>query len=240
MTAEATVSATPDRSDAALGVADFPALCRRLVHLSFPLAVSEVLELRYVINHATDRHPEPTLTPDYREFREKLLVMFDNLEINRPHHRDRLVRVITMFRDLHVAHSLRSRDDEVRIRLSLANTARARAQSANYGRFWIALMVLGGTLWAGLAQPGWIVKLGTAAAAWFALDNYQSLPTFERETARLNTELNDVLRQRIAAVDWKTLVNKLALILGYRQHAGIEVFRVDSETANPDQPSLHS
>jgi hypothetical protein len=240
MTAEATAGAAPDRRDAALGVADFPALYRRLVNLSFPVPVSEVLELRYVINHATDRHPEPTLTPDYREFREKLLVMLDTLEINRPHHRERLVRVITMTRDLHVAHSLRSRDDEVRIRLSLANTARARAQSANYGRFWLALMLVGGVLWAALAQPGWIVKLGTAAAAWFALDNYQSLPTFGNETARLNAELNDVLRQRIAAVDWKTLVSKLALILGYRQHAGIEVFRVDSDTTGLDKASLNS
>jgi hypothetical protein len=238
MSAEIPATDTSEHAVATLTVEEFPGVCRRLVNLSFPMAVADVLELRYLINHATDRLTEPQLTPDYREFREKLLVMLDGFEINRPHHRERLVRVIAMLRELHVAHSLKSRDEEVRIRLSLANIVKARAHSTNYGRVCLALMAVGGILWFGMNQPGWIVKLGTAAAAWFALDNFQSLPTFERETQRLNTELNEVLRQRIAAVDWKTLVNKLSLILGLRQHSGIEVFRIDSES--PDRPTFSS
>jgi hypothetical protein len=218
---------------------NFPAFCRRLINLSFPMAVAEVLDLRSTINHSVDHRPEPEPTPDYREFRERLFVAMDSLDVNRPHHRRRLLRVMTMLRELHVQHSLKSRDDEVRLRVALAKTAKARIQSRSYGRFCLFLMGVSALIWVVMDQPGWPIKLVTAAAAWFALDYFRSLPTFDAEVQRLNAELNEVLRQRIAAVDWKTLIGKLSLILGLRQQNGLEVFRMDDEGESPGARLFH-
>lgn len=229
----------PSTGTETLTIESFPAFCRRLVNLSFPIAVADVLDLRSIINHSADHRPEPDLTPDYREFREKLLTVMDSLDINRPHHRTRLLRVMTMLRELHVQHSLKSRDEEVRLRVALAKTAKARIQSRGYGRFSLFLMGVSALIWFAMDAPGWPIKLVTAAAAWFALDYFRSLPTFDDEVQRLNAELNEVLRQRIAAVDWKTLIAKVSLILGLRQETGLEVFRMEEESDAAFRQTFH-
>jgi hypothetical protein len=213
--------------------AGFPAFYRRVANLRFPLDVAEVLELRSLINHSTDHAVEPTVTPDYRDFREKLLTEMGALDINRDHHRERLLRVLTLLRALHYHHSLTSREAEVRIRVGLTDNQKARTQSLSHGKLCLFLMTVGGLLWFGLPEPHWTIKLVTAGGAWLAWDYFRSLPELDKEVVRLNQELNEVLRQRIAAVDWKTVVDKLSLILGLRQHSGVEVFRMDTDTIPP-------
>ena len=62
----------------------------------------------------------------------------------------------------------------------------------------------------------------------------------DAERDRLGNELNEVLRNRIAAADWKVLTNKIALILGLRQEQGLDVFRMDTSGEITDWPrTLH-
>ncbi|KPL27730.1 MAG: hypothetical protein AMJ72_07185 [Acidithiobacillales bacterium SM1_46] len=217
----------------------FPAFYRRLMALSFPLPVADVLELRALINHSVDSAPPPDLTPDYREFRERFATEMGALEINRPHHRERLMRVLARLRAVHYQHAVASRDAEVRIRLGQTDNRKARARASGYALTFLTLLVMNVLLWIGMDQPHWMVKLGAAACGWFAYDFFHRLPTLDAERERLGAELNEVLRNRIAAVDWKVLTNKIALILGLRQEQGLDVFRMDTSGEITDWPRTY-
>ncbi len=39
-----------------------------------------------------------------------------------------------------------------------------------------------------------------------------------------------MLRQRVSTIHWKGLIHELALVLGFEQIRGVEVFRIQSET----------
>lgn len=225
---------------ATLTAENFPAFYRRVMALSFPLPVAEVLELRALINHSVDSTPPPEPTPDYRAFRERFAAEMDALEIDRPHHRDRLLRVLARLRAIHYQHALASRDAEVRIRLGQTDNRKIRARASGYALTFLTLLVVNVLLWIGLEQPHWFVKLGAAACAWFAYDFFHRLPSLDADRERLGGELNEVLRNRIAAADWKVLTNKIALILGLRQEQGLDVFRMDQSGEITDWPrTLH-
>lgn len=225
---------------ASLTAETFPAFYRRVMALSFPLPVAEVLELRALINHSVDSAPPPEPTPDYRSFRERFASEMDALEINRPHHRERLLRVLARLRAVHYQHALASRDAEVRIRLGQTDNRKIRTRASGYALTFLTLLIVNVLLWIGLEQPHWLVKLGAAACAWFAYDFFHRLPGLDADRERLGGELNEVLRNRIAAVDWKVLTNKIALILGLRQEQGLDVFRMDQSGEITDWPrTLH-
>ena len=45
-------------------------------------------------------------------------------------------------------------------------------------------------------------------------------------------DLNLLLRQRVESINWRTLIHKLALLLGYKRIQGVEVFRQESADFN--------
>ena len=54
---------------------------------------------------------------------------------------------------------------------------------------------------------------------------FHALPLLDREMERLTRDINDVLRKRVDTLNWRTLIHKLALLLGYKQIQGVDVFR---------------
>lgn len=217
----------------------FPAFYRRVMALSFPLPVADVLELRSLINHSVDSAPPPEPTPDYRAYRERFAGEMDALEINRPHHRERLLRVLAQLRAIHYQHAVASRDAEVRIRVGQTDNRKAHVRASGYALTFLTLLVVNILLWLGMDQPHWIVKLGAAVCGWLAYDFFHRLPQLDAERDRLVGELNEVLRNRIAAADWKVLTNKIALILGLRQEQGLDVFRMDTSGEITDWPRIY-
>jgi hypothetical protein len=214
----------------------FPVCYRRLKALRFPMNVAEVLELRALLNQAIENFPSAENTPDMRDFREMRLSEMDRREINRPHHREKLLALLTLVRELHYQHSTASRDSEVAVRVRLSQNEESLLRTRRYAYAALGLMVtlLGLTfLFEPLNLAG---KIAATIAGWFAFEFFHSLPTFNQEEADLHAQLNEVLRNRVAAVDWKTLVHHLSLVLGFQQQEHGAVFRMESEYADTVPP----
>ncbi|MEJ2106091.1 MAG: hypothetical protein P8X48_02025 [Acidiferrobacteraceae bacterium] len=210
--------------DDALTPRNFPRFYRLVSSLRFPIEVSDVLELRAVLNDAVDHAPEPVLTPDYRDFREALYSAVDSFGLESKRHAERLLAILVMLRGLHYRHSIISRDAENALRIQQEEVRIARRRSLNYG---VAAMTLVGGLaayWFVQKQPGWAVEAATLIASYGSLDQFRSLPLLDRERRRINTEINDVLRERVSSMDWKMLIHKLSLLMGYKRVSGVAVF----------------
>ena len=80
-----------------------------------------------------------------------------------------------------------------------------------------------------------VVIGGSLLLAW---DYYHSLPVLEREQRRLTQELNELLRNRVDSINWKTMIHKLSLILGYKVVEGIEVFNENGIGSNSAHAGL--
>ncbi len=223
-----------------LTAATFPAFYRMISAMRFPIAVEKVLDLRSLINHTADAFEEPTDSPQNREFQESLLAAIHSFGIENRHYSERLLRLLTVVRGLHYQHTIESRDAEQRLRAAHADNRRARSHSARYGIYALVAMTGCAVSWYAMLQPGWPVKLLTLSFAVLALDYFHSLPKLDQERDTYSRELNEVLRQRITDLNWRTLIHKLSLILGYKQIKGIEVFSHDDGHSEPRRPqSLH-
>lgn len=222
-------TATAEPSALSLSPEGFYAFYTRFMALRFPLDVAEVLEWRYLINHAVDHYSEPSPTPDYREFRDKLDRAIDALGIDNKRHRERLLRILAMLRELHYAHSLQSRRAEEQLRLAMRENRVARKRSVQYGLIFLVAAILGAISWLAAVPPGWLLVAATLLSTWFSLDYFHSLPILDRQLEQLKTQLNGVLRQRVTAINWKALTRQLALVLGFKQIRGVEVLRTNSE-----------
>lgn len=198
--------------------------------LRFPLNVAEVLDLRYLINHAVDDFNEPPLTPDYRQFRESLDKALDSFSIENPRHRERLLRTFALLRELHVAHSLESRHTEERIKLDMQDTVHARRTSTRKGLTYLLATVLSIIGWFAFPESAWMIKILSALCAIQSWLCFRALPRLDQRARELRLDLNDVLRDRVDAINWKTMIHKLSLVLGFKKIEGIEVFRMDSES----------
>lgn len=218
-----------DFSTLTLNAQNFTTFYRALMHLRFPIPVSQVLELRYLINHAADRFKEPPLTADHRQFREALVRAIDSFGIDNKHNRRRLLKLLALLRELHVTHSLASRDAERSLRERLARNRATRDRALRFGAVWLTGTFAAVYAWLLMPEPGWPIKVGAAASAYLALHCIRLLPRLDTHHEELRKELNDLLRVRVSAINWKTLIHKLALVLGYKQVRGIEVFRPDGE-----------
>jgi hypothetical protein len=227
---------SPERS---LAPEDFDVFYKQLAALRFPMDVAEVLEWRYVINHAVDDFVEPPLTPDYRQFRESLEAAVDSFSIDNKHHRERLVKILVMLREIHYAHSVRGRDAAAALRNNQSNNRRARTQSVYFGSFFLVAGIFSVILWLGGSEAQWFIKLLTGLCAYLTWDYFHSLPTLDREMSRLTQQLNEVLRKQIRSIDWKALIHKLSLLLGYKQISGVEVFQIDGDFAHNPQHTRH-
>lgn len=206
----------------ATGFTDF---YRTLMGLRFPLPVDEVLELRSLINHAVDRYRAPTLTPDVRQFREALEAAIDSFGVTKKHHRERLINSLCLIRDLHVAHSINSRDQEQSLRSRLDDNQRGRTRAAREALLSVFLLVLTGFLWFTLPERYWLLLGVGALSAYTGWNRFFALPDLDEDAQVMRQQLNAVLRVRVKSVNWKTLIHKLAFILGFKRVHGIEVFR---------------
>jgi hypothetical protein len=210
------------------------------VALRFPISVAEVLELRDLINHSADVHEEPADIPQNREFRESLEGAIHSFGIENRQHSERLLRVLSMLRNMHYLHTIASRDAELHLRQKQANNRITRRHSLRNGVLALLTMLGSGLTWFSLEGAGWFLKLLPLTAAVVALGFFHSLPLLDQEMERLTRDLNDVLRKRVDTLNWRTLIHKLALLLGYKQIQGIDVFKHEhTDTGNNGSSLLH-
>lgn len=219
---------------------DFPALYNALLGLRFPLQVSQVLELRFLINHAVDRYRQPRPTTENRSLEQALRAAIASFGVENERHRERLLRILSMIRDLHNTHLVDSRVAELSLRAALDDIRRARSQVVRHGLYSLIATIFAGLTWLGSVDPGWTIKLLTLGLAYMTWDNFHALPRLDDEPKFLTPALNEVLRLRIESVNWKRLIHKLSLILGYKQIPGIVVFRMDVTDPSLERPhTLH-
>ncbi len=217
----------------------FPAFYNKIISMRFPIAVEEVLDLRSLVNHTADIFEEPIDTPQYREFRESLLAAIHSFGIENKHHCERLLRLLAVLRGLHYQHTVASRDTEQRLRAALADDKDARSRSVHYGIYALLATALCTIVWFGMPNPNWPIKALTTVFAFLGWDYFHSLPMLDREMERNTKQLNEVLRKRVDSINWKTLIHKLSLILGYKQIQGIEVFRHNQEHDRTYRPRTY-
>ncbi len=222
-----------------LTAASFPAFYSKITSMRFPLAVEEVLELRSLVNHTADIFEEPADTPQFREFRESLLTAIHSFGIENKHHSERLLKLLAVLRELHYQHSVDSRDTEQRLRAALADGKNARSRSVHYGIYALLATAACAIVWFGLQNPNWPIKALTTIFALLGWDYFHSLPILDREMDRNTKQLNEVLRKRVDSLNWKTLIHKLSLILGYKQIQGVEVFRRNPERDRTYRPRTY-
>lgn len=219
---------------------DFPDFYARVLALRFPISVAEVLELRDLINHSADVYEEPAEIPQNREFRESLESAIQSFGIENRQHSERLLRVLSMLRNMHYQHTISSRDAEQRLRQLQVDNRTARRHSLRNGVLALLTTLGSGLAWFSLAEAGWLLKLLPLTAAVVALGYFHALPLLDREMEQLTRDINDVLRKRVDTLNWRTLIHKLALLLGYKQIQGIDVFRHEqTDAGNSGSYLLH-
>lgn len=217
----------------------FPDFYARILALRFPISVAEVLELRDLINHSADVYEEPADLPQNREFRESLEAAIQSFGVENRHHSERLLRVLTMLRGMHYNHTIASRDAEQRLRSLQTENRGARSRSLRNGSVALLAMLGTGAAWILTDQPGWGLKLLPLLSAIAALSYFHALPLLDRDMERLTRDLNVVLRKRVDTLNWRTLIHKLALLLGYKQIQGVEVFRHELPETGSGSRLLH-
>lgn len=219
---------------------DFPALYNALLSLRFPLQVSQVLELRFLINHAVDYYKQPPPTTENRSLEQALRAAIASFGVENERHRERLLKILSMIRDLHNTHLVDSRIAELSLRAALGDIRRARSQVVRHGLYSLIATIFAGLTWLGSVDPGWTIKLLTLGLAYMTWDSFHALPRLDDEPKFLTPALNEVLRLRVESVNWKRLIHKLTLILGYKQIPGIVVFRMDTADPSVERPrALH-
>lgn len=217
----------------------FPDFYARIMALRFPISVAEVLELRDLINHSADIYEEPADLPQNREFRDSLESAIHSFGIENRHHSERLLRVLIMLRGMHYHHTISSRDAEQTLRQLQAGNRSTRSQRLRNGVLALLVMLGSGAGWLFSTEPGWTLKLVPLAAAIASLGYFRALPRLDREMERLTNDLNVVLRKRVETLNWRTLIHKLALLLGYKKIQGIEVFRHEQPETGSHSRYLH-
>jgi len=231
---------TDTLSGLTLTTRDFPDFHALIMALRFPIDVAEVLELRDLINHSAAVFEEAADSPQNREFRESLEGAIQSFGIENRYHNERLVRVLNMLRGMHYQHIIASRDAERRLREQQTENRVTRRNSLRNGVLALLTMLGTGLAWFSLEGSGWLLKLLPLTAAILALGYFHALPLLDREMERLTRDLNDVLRRRVDTLNWRTLIHKLALLLGYKQIQGIDVFRHEqTDQDNSDSYQLH-
>jgi len=208
----------------------FPDFYARIQALRFPISVAEVLEMRDLINHSADVYEEPADVPQNREFRETLEQTIHASGVENRHHCDRLLKVLGMLRSMHYQHSIASRDSELRLREAMAQNRIARTTSRRNGSVALVVVALSGLAWMMIDEAGWIFKVVPLLSILASFGYFHDIPRLERDMERLTQERNLLLRKRVESMDWRILTHKLALLLGYKQVQGIEVFQQQPET----------
>jgi hypothetical protein len=217
----------------------FPDFYNRIQKLRFPIAVAEVLELRDLINHSADLYEETPDAPANRDFQESLENAIQSFGIENRHHCDRLLRVLSMLRGMHYQHTIASRDAEQQLRQQQAENRKTRLQHRRAGTLALVITATCGAGWLLVTEPGWMLKFLALGAAVTAFGYFHSLPRLDQQMERYTLALNELLRKRVDALNWRTLIHKLSLLLGYKQIQGIEVFRHEQPDTSSESRLLH-
>jgi hypothetical protein len=228
---------TDTLSGFSLTIRDFPDFYTRILSLRFPISVAEVLELRDLIKHSADIYEEPLDAAHNRDFQESLENAIHSFGIENPHHSERLVRVLIMLRGMHYQHTVASRDAEQKIRQLKAENRKRRRNHLHAGTVSLAALAVSGALWLTVPEFGWFPKLAALVSAIMAYGYFRTLPRLDHEVEQLGGQLNELLRKRVDSLNWRTLIHKLSLLLGYKQIQGIEVFRHEQHE-NPQKNYL--
>ncbi|MDH3514202.1 MAG: hypothetical protein OEM83_04950 [Gammaproteobacteria bacterium] len=218
---------------------NFHTFYTKFINLRFPMKIEHVLELRYLINQSVDHYKEPAFSPSFRQFRESLQSALDSFAIDNRRHSERMLKILSMFRDIHYTHSIASRDAERRLREAMARNRDEYTKSVRYGLFFIFAGVSFIVIWLALANTSMILKLLPVLYAWLALVQFHKLPELDKVHEKLTLEVNDVLRRRVNSLNWKTLIHKIALVLGYKRVPGVEVFHVDIDHDQINRSAYH-
>ncbi len=228
-----------DFSTLALTPATFHAFYTKFINLRFPIQVAHVLELRYLINHAADKYKEPPRTQDYQQFRDSLQAAIDSFAIENERHRERLLITLSLIRDVHYVHSIASRNAEKRLRAAMENNRAEHKRRIQRGSLCLFVGAIFCLAWAGMSDPAWYIKVSPLVLALFAKNYLHELPYLDHDLKDMTQELNDVLRRRVRSLNWKTLIHKLALVLGYKRIRGVEVFHIESDVGHSDRQVYH-
>ncbi len=221
-----------------LTVDDFPEFYHALLALRLPMDVEHLIELRFLLNQAADAFRGSLSGPEEHRFERALRDAVTSFGIRNRRHRERLVRILTVIRELHTAHLVESRVTEIKLREALAELRRARSRAVRQGLYALAATIFAAFLWLGSPEPFWAIKVLTLLLAFMSWENFHALPALDRQPEKLRPALAEVMRRRVRTVNWKRLIHKLALILGHKQIPGVIVFR-GNEDEGPASPTLH-
>ncbi|MFL6621027.1 MAG: hypothetical protein ACJ8KA_07930 [Sulfurifustis sp.] len=200
-----------------------------IVSLKFPVDVARVLELRYLINHAADAFPEPAATADYREFREALQTVVDETGIENKRHSERMLRILSMMRELHYAYSINQRDAENKLRARMAHNRAQRERAIRHATGFIIATALCSILWLVSDNPDWPVKIMTAGFVIGTWLHVRTVPMLDRGLRLLEKRMSRSQRHRVKSIHWRLLALKLALVLGFKRNSEVEVFRIETD-----------
>ncbi|WP_298139930.1 hypothetical protein [Acidiferrobacter sp.] len=220
----------PDSPDA------FPFFYRRLVTLRFPIEVAEILEMRYLCQHAIDESGRYDRGDEWGEFTARRMADMDHIGVQKATHRERLSRLLLLFKDYHDLHKLRSMETEATLQAAWVDNCFAQERSTSYGKTagMAALIAAMGSL---LLSPRPLVLEGlTLLLAYVSVDSFYSLALLRRQQRRLNEQLSEILRRRVRMVNWRAVVRQTSAILGYTQPLGGEAFRLEQEHETLDEP----
>lgn len=216
----------------------FEPVYNTIIGLKFPVDVARVLELRYLINHAADAFPEPAPTVDYREFRDALQAVIDATGIENKRHSERLLRILSMLRELHYAYSINTRDAENKLRAGMADNREQRHRAIRYALGFTVAAILCAILWLGLSDAPWVLKVltaGFAVATWLYV---RTIPTLDHQLSELEKRMNQLQRHRVKSIHWRMLVQKLSLLLGFKRDSEVEAFLIDTDPDHSHPPRL--
>jgi len=222
-----------------LNIRDFPDFYSRILALRFPISVAEVLELRDLIKHSADIYEEPLDAPHNRDFQESLENAIHSFGIENPHHSERLLRVLIMLRGMHYQYTVASRDAEQKLRQMKADNRKQRRNHQHAGTLALVALAISGGAWILVPELGWLPKLGALVSAITAYGYFRTLPRLDIEVEQLGGQLNELLRKRVESLNWRTLIHKLSLLLGYKQIQGIEVFRHEHNESTQKTYHVH-
>jgi len=206
---------------------------RHITSMRFPVDVASVLDIRASLNQAIDEVNPEQVSGGLKQFNEAVFDAISQLGIKHARHISRLTKLMSIFRELHHNHITRSRKHERGLRNQIRSNEDARTRSIGYGLFTFFLVIVGLLTWMIAGNALWFIKLGIGLLAYISFDYFMSLKTLKIEHEILGNELNQLLRQRIPTMDWKVLLEKTALVMGYKNEPGVDVFLL-SDTGRLD------
>lgn len=215
---------TDDLARQQLTVDTFVQNYRYITGLRFPVEVADVLEIRASLNQAIDDRQPKQLSSGLQQFNEAVYEAISQFGLKDDRHINRLTKLMSVFRELHHLHTTRSRKHERSLRNQIKTNEEARTRSIGYGLFTFFLVIIGLLSWMIAGNALWFIKIGIGLLAYMSFDYFMSLKTLKLEHDILNTELNMLLRQRVNSIDWKSLLQKTAMILGFKKVSGVDVF----------------